>query len=184
MKKYLYLALTATFLVTGNSCKKGCTDPLAHNYQEKKTKDNGSCEVYSSVKFNSVDVASFPKYNSVSTTWDSGYANDLDDDNTLPDLYLTFKAEGGSSYNPVSFFPSVETSATNVSVIIPSMSITDWQTASFWVYFYEVDLSGAHEELIDSVEVLPYVSTGDDRFRDTLVVTKGDITFTANMTWQ
>lgn len=184
MKKYLYLALAGTFLLTANSCKKGCTDPLAHNYQEKKTKDNGSCEVYSSVKLASVDVASFTKYNYASTTWDNGYADDLDDDGSLPDLFVSFKIEGGNSYEPTAFYPSVNTTETNVSINVPSLSITDWETGSFWVYFYEVDLGGGHLEFIDSVEVQPYAANDEDRFRDTLVVNKGEIQFTANMQWQ
>ena len=54
---------------------------------------------------------------------------------------------------------------------------------SFWVYFYEMDLSGSHSELIDSVEVQPYLAGADERFRDTLEVVKDEIVFTANMQW-
>jgi hypothetical protein len=184
MKHYLYIILAGTLILVGNSCKKGCTDPLAHNYQKKKTKDNGSCEIYSSVKLTSVTVASFTEHNYASVIWDGGYGDDMDDDNTLPDLFLSFKADGGSFYEPTSFFPSVSATETNVTKTIPTLSISDWQTGSFWVFFYEVDLGGSHLEFIDSVEVNPYVSSDEDRFKDTLVVTKGDIQFTANMQWQ
>ncbi len=184
IKKYFYLVIVGAMALASNSCKKGCTNPLAHNYQEKKTKDNGSCKVYSSVKLASVNVASFTEHNYASVIWDGGYGDDMDDDNTLPDLFISFKADGGKFYEPESFFPSVSVTETNITKSIPSLSISDWQTGSFWVFFYEVDLGGGHLEFIDSVEVQPYVSTDSDRFKDTLVVTKGEIRFTANMVWQ
>ncbi|MCB9195169.1 MAG: hypothetical protein H6598_03005 [Flavobacteriales bacterium] len=36
--------MIATTTISINSCKKGCTDPIANNYNEEAKKDNGSCD--------------------------------------------------------------------------------------------------------------------------------------------
>lgn len=181
--KLVALALLAGF-VSFNSCKKGCTDPLAHNYNEKKTKDNGTCEVYSSVQLSSIDISTIPEHNSNGVIWDGGNGDDLDNDNTLPDLYVRFKAESGYAYVPTTYMPTILPSNVNKTQYLTPISILDWEDKSFWAYFYEIDLSGSSRELIDSVEIQPYLKGASDSFRDTLEVTKGNITFTANMQWQ
>ena len=58
-----------------------------------------------------------------------------------------------------------------------------WNTGGFWVYFQEVD-NGWYKEDIDSVFVDPFeYDASYNRFKDTMVVTKGEIQITANMEW-
>lgn len=184
MKKRLITLAVLTSLLSFDSCKKGCTNPLAHNYNKKKKKDNGTCKVYSSVKLSSIDISTIPEYNRNGVIWDGGNGNDLDNDNTLPDLYVRFQAESGYAYVPTTFMPTVLPSNVNKTQTLTPISISDWEDKSFWAYFYEIDLSGSARELIDSVEIQPYIEGASKRFRDTVEITKGEITFTANMQWQ
>ncbi len=44
MKKGMIFLMMSTLVLSGVSCKKkGCTDPLANNYNEKAKKDDGTC---------------------------------------------------------------------------------------------------------------------------------------------
>ncbi|HIP37605.1 MAG TPA: hypothetical protein EYG85_12210 [Crocinitomix sp.] len=188
MKKASVLfILTSVLLISFNSCKKGCTDPYATNYNAKKTKDNGKCEFYSRVILHSVDVLKIPEKNSNGNFWDAGTDGDLDNDNSFPDLYVSFKAEGGYSYEPSTYYPTIDPYNVDRNFDInPAIYTTEWRNnKGFYVYFYEVDLSGSVFDLIDSVQVIPFDINGSgDRFRDTLLITKGAIEFKANMSWE
>ncbi|MGV6862329.1 MAG: right-handed parallel beta-helix repeat-containing protein [Putridiphycobacter sp.] len=58
MKKGMILMMASALVLTGVSCKKkGCTDPLANNYSEKATKDDGSCD-YAPVAYDGGNITS------------------------------------------------------------------------------------------------------------------------------
>ena len=44
MKTLVISSLLLTTALTISSCKKGCTDPTAINYDEKAKKDNNTCQ--------------------------------------------------------------------------------------------------------------------------------------------
>jgi hypothetical protein len=46
MKLQAFILLSAVLILTGSCRKSGCTDPLAVNYNEKVTDDDGSCLYY------------------------------------------------------------------------------------------------------------------------------------------
>lgn len=173
-------------MISFNSCKKGCTDPYAKNYNSKKTKDNGSCDYYSTVKLHSVDVKTIPAKNSNGNFWDAGLDNDLDNDQSYPDLYLWYKAEGGYVLEPTTYQPTVDPLDVNKTFSLsPALSLADWKNdKGFWVYFEEVDQGGLFEP-IDSILIKPFDINGSgNRFRDTMDITVGSISITANMSWE
>jgi hypothetical protein len=172
-------------VVIFDSCKKGCTDPYAYNYNANREIDNGSCNIYSHVVLHSVDIQSIPEYNSLGYPWDAGFGDDLDNDNSYPDLYVHFRADSGYSYNSSSWnWYDVDFNNVNVNqdLSVP-LSLSAWRTGGFWVYLEEVD-NGWYKEHIDSIFVDPFdYDATYNRFLDTLVVTKGEIQLTANMEW-
>ncbi len=102
----------------------------------------------------------------------------------MPDLFIKVKAENGYNFIPQHYYPSVSPSAVNKTFYIsPELQISNWETDGFWVYFYEVDLGGSSLETMDSVRIRPYVEGDSKRFKDTLDVSDGAYTFTANMQW-
>ena len=189
MKRLNVLLLAGLMIFSLNSCKKGCIDPYAKNYNSKKKKDNGSCTYYSTVTLHSIDVKKIPSKNSNGHLWDDGLDNDTDNDNSYPDLYVWFKAEGGYSLKPTIYYETIDPLNVNINFTLdPVLSTDEWKNdKGFWVYFEEVDYNnGAFYEPIDSVLVKPFDKNGSTdahRFRDTLQVVDGEIEFTANMSW-
>ncbi len=184
--KNLILTLSISLIVLPfQSCKKGCTDPYASNYNPNREIDNGSCNMYSHVVLHSVDIQSIPEFNSLGYPWDAGFGDDLDNDNTYPDLFIHFRADSGYSYSSSSWNRyDVNFNNTNINqnLIVP-LSLTAWRTGGFWVYIEEVD-NGWYYENIDSVFVDPFdYDASYNRFKDTIVVNKGEIQLTANMEW-
>ena len=49
MKWFDKICLMVVFLLALSSCKKGCTDPEALNYNDRAEDDNGSC-VYEQIR--------------------------------------------------------------------------------------------------------------------------------------
>jgi len=186
MKSLNVLLLASLMVFSLNSCKKGCIDPYAKNYNSKKTKDNGKCEFYSTVTLHSVDVKKIPSKNSNGHLWDAGLDNDTDNDNSFPDLYVWFRAEGGYTFEPTTYQPTVDPLNVNRNFSLnPAISTAEWKNdKGFWVYFEEVDGGGSIFESIDSVLVKPFDKNGTNRFKDTMDVNVGNISFTANMTWE
>ena len=184
MKFFYLLPLSFFTLFVFDSCKKGCTDPYAENYNPNREIDNGSCNVYSHVLLNSVNIHTIPELNSIGYAWDAGFGTDLDDDNTYPDLFVSFKADNGYSLIPNTYWPTVDPN--NVGVyqeLDPVLSLSSWQQGGFWIYLSEIDFP-FEEELIDSVFVDPFdYDAGYNRFKDTMMVIKGNIQLTANMNW-
>ena len=180
----LELLLVIISIMSFGSCKKGCTDPYAENYNPKKEKDNGSCNVYDHVVLNSVRVDKIPEYNELGYAWDAGYGNDLDADNTYPDLFLTFSADNGYSLVPNTYWPTVDPNNVNIEQqLTPTLSLSEWHEGGFWVYFYEIDYP-FEQEFIDSVFIDPFdYGANTNRFKDSLPIIKGNVRFTAFMDW-
>lgn len=69
--KNLNLLVIAGLLITANSCKKGCTDPAASNYDEKAKKENNSC-IYPVDELQVPSTYAFTDANNASTVDFSG----------------------------------------------------------------------------------------------------------------
>lgn len=187
MKLAFYTLLTFSFIITISSCKKGCTDPYAINYKPKKTVDNGKCDVYSRVTLNSIQVNSIPEYDPNGVLWDNSGTNDLDMDNSHPDVAIRYRAESGYSFDPNEYYPSVNpTNVDWLQILSIPISITDWKNDNgFYVYFYEVDNDGFDYLLMDSIKIDPFdFDAKNNRFKDTLDVSKSGFEFTAHMAWE
>jgi hypothetical protein len=187
MKIHNVLFTISLVLLTLNSCKKGCTDPYATNYNSKKTKDNGKCEFYSNAILHSVDVKKIPSKNANGHLWDAGQDNDLDNDNTYPDLYLWFKAEGGYTFMPSYYEPTINPNNVNRNFSLdPTLTLSDWKNEKgFWIFFDEADLGASTFEPMDSFLIKPFDKNASyNRFKDTMNVNVGDFEFTVNMSWE
>ena len=186
MKITTYLLLTFVLVLTATSCKKGCTDPYATNYNSKKTIDKGNCNVHNKVTLNSIYIKKIDQYNSAGVLWDNGGDNDLDQDNSHPDLSVTFRAESGYSYDPGIYYPTVNPNDVDwqLNLDVP-ISIENWKNDNgFYVYFKEIDLDGLSSILMDSIFVDPFdFEASSNRFKDTLDITSGNYEFTAHMKW-
>ncbi len=182
MRIFISIIISSVFFIS--SCKKGCTDPYATNYNANKEVDNGNCHVYDHVVLNSVKINSIPELNDLGYAWDSGFGADLDNDNSYPDLFVTFKAENGYSLTPNTYWPTIDPNNVDVTQdLSPSLSLGGWEEGGFWVYLYEIDYP-FEQEFIDSVYVDPFdYDASSSRFKDTLDITQGDIQFTAYMQW-
>ena len=184
MKNLILILSISLIVLPFQSCKKGCTDPYAENYNPNREEDNGSCNVYSHVVLNSVTVHTIPVLNALGYGWDAGFGDDLDNDNTYPDLFISFKADNGYSLVPNTYWPTVDPNNVNVyQELSPTLSLSSWQEGGFWIYLSEIDFP-FEEELIDSVFVDPFdYDARYNRFKDTMMVSKGNIQITANMNW-
>jgi hypothetical protein len=186
MKTIIFLFSTVLILSSLNSCKKGCTNPYAINYKPKKTIDKGNCEVYARVTLNSIQVNSIPEYDKSGVLWDNSGENDLDMDNSHPDLAITYRAEEGYSFDPNEYYPTVDPHNVNwLQTLTVPVSLNNWQNDNgFFVYFYEVDNDGLDFTFMDSVKIDPFdFDSKNNRFKDTLDVTSKGYKFTAHMKW-
>ena len=100
------------------------------------------------------------------------------------DLFISFKADNGYSLVPNTYWPTVDPNNVNVyQELSPTLSLSSWQEGGFWIYLSEIDFP-FEEELNDSVFVDPFdYDARYYRFKDTMMVSKGNIQITANMNW-
>jgi hypothetical protein len=139
----IFTILTISFLSL-TACKKGCTDPYAINYKKNKTIDNGKCEVYERVTLHSVEIKTINEYNPNGELWDNATNNDFDQDGSHPDIYVSFRAEGGYLYEPTTYLPTANPNNVGwIQYVDVPISVNDWQSEKgFYVHFYEVDGQG------------------------------------------
>ena len=146
-----------------SSCKKGCTDPLAYNYNSNKTIDNGNCNYYDLVYVDSIKIKRFPSVNQLGNTWDGGDSLDIDNDNTFPDIHIKVKTPIGY-INEINHWPgSVNPFSCNLLFNCGnSISSNAWDQAgfTFYIYDYEYNLS---LQLIDSLIISPFNFNGSGR---------------------
>ena len=94
MKRLLVFVFAVTLL--GSCGKKGCTDPVADNYNSDATKDDGSCE-YSDTTGNSNTGSGGTPVFSIIGTWDSDESSN-DGGNSWTantgDVYYEFRDDG------------------------------------------------------------------------------------------
>ncbi len=72
----------------------------------------------------------------------------------------------------------------NTKTLGSPLELSDWDGKVFWAYFYEIDNAtiNPHYELMDSVEIRPFLDSASDKFRDTLAVLSGNILKTNSFT--
>jgi hypothetical protein len=159
------------------SCKKGCTDPEAYNYNSNRTIDNGSCRYYKTVTLDSVKVNSFAELNNQNQGWDAGFSPDIDNNNTLPDLFLGFRSPTNyvSNNATVLYYDVNPFDVDYTFELNPKLTSSQWINSGYWIYLYDLEYDNTFE-LIDSVFIEPfdyYGSTRDTRFQKVISVDKG-----------
>ena len=106
MKKILYLFIFLISLLFF-SCRKGCTDPLAYNYNANRTVDKGNCKYYDLVYLDSIKISRINSQNELGNNWDSGDSLDYDNDDSNPDVSLKVIAPSGYHAFSVNMFTNV-----------------------------------------------------------------------------
>ena len=162
MKNYkkttiVFMGLLLSF--TMNSCKKGCTDPLANNYDAEVKKDDGSCtydppaETEANVtidfvtKFNGVDVSS-SEYDQLNYTNANGEVMSITKlQFSISDIRF-YLASGDSVFVDGYHFVDLE-DLTTLSYALPQTVTKDSYTGiAFNFGFSEADnVSGAYADL-------------------------------------
>ena len=185
--KYLIYCTSILVLITFLSCKKGCTDPYAKNYKPKKSVDNGKCDVYQRVTLTSIYVSKIKEYDPNGVLWDNSGVDDLDQDNSPPDLAITYRAESGYTFDPNEYYPTVNPNNVDwLQELATPISINDWKNDNvFYVYFWEVDNDGLNYTFMDSLKIDPFdYDAKSNRFKDSLVINENYYNFTAYMEWE
>ena len=177
MKLFNKIFLIIVFLSTFSSCKKGCTDPEAYNYNINRTIDNGSCSYYQTVTLDSVKVNSFAEFNNQNEGWDAGFLPDIDNDNTLPDLSLGFRSPTNYvSNNSTVIYDDVNPFDVDYTFELnPKLTSSQWINSGYWIYLYDIEYDYTYE-IIDSVFLEPFDNYGtfrDARFKRVISVDKG-----------
>ena len=165
MKKNVSLLLSLILIICFNSCKKGCTDPLAYNYNSNRTIDNGSCRFYDLIYLDSLRLTRFDDANSLGNNWESGDSLDYDNDNSYPDVYIKVKTPSGYLYDPFEYYEDI--SPFNPDLFIDyndNISSNNWQEEGFVLYIYDYELNSSFQ-LMDSVEVMPFNYNGTSKSR-------------------
>lgn len=190
MKLVNKLLTLVILLLIFNACKKGCTDPDAYNYNMNRTEDNGSCKYYQSVSLDSVRVYSFSELNNQNQGWDAGYSNDIDSNNTLPDLFLGFISPSNYVNNNLTYvYNDVNPLIVDYTFeLMPKFTSSQWVNLGFWIYLYDLEYDNTYEP-IDSVYLEPfdnYGSSRTERFKNSMTVSRGfnKLNLVAYFSWQ
>ncbi|MCB9224684.1 MAG: hypothetical protein R2780_00165 [Crocinitomicaceae bacterium] len=164
------------------SCKKGCRDAAATNYDEK-AKINDGCVYYSKFQINSVKLVTYPNVNSSAVPWDSG-------DNA--DCYMRIMDSGDQILFQSDKYDNV---STEVSwTLNPVITISDLSNY-MWIMIrdYDTDYIDSGSELIVKAffPVSDYISfpgtvseDGTGKYPDIIELNEGGATIQISVTWQ
>ena len=67
---FIYIIL---FVFITTSCKKGCTDPLAYNYNAHRSIDNGRCKYHNFVRIDSIRILNISDTDQNGVEWDDPF---------------------------------------------------------------------------------------------------------------
>ena len=179
MNKYI-LYLVLIFILPLTSCKKGCTDPLAYNYNANRSIDNGRCKYHQYVRLDSVRIYNIKDENDNGLGWDSPFAwwdmtfdVFIDDElvHVLPDIY------------------SVNFSYMSEDVLVDLSDVSalknyDWESSDYKIVFFDYD--NPNVEIVDSAIINPFYYLGtrqNDRFFDSIRYDQHDLDFRAYFSW-
>ena len=152
----LYIVCVLFSTLCFNSCKKGCTDPLAFNYNSNRTEDNGSCRYYDLVFLDSIRINRISEVDQIGYGWDAGDTLDVDNDFTFPDLYVTVLTPSGYLYNSTSYWSDINPNYCDVLMDFSGqISSSQWEQNGFIIYLYDYEYDNTIQ-FIDSVFVNPY----------------------------
>lgn len=172
MKKILYLFIFLISLLFF-SCRKGCTDPLAYNYNANRTVDNGKCKYYDLVYLDSIKISRINSQNELGNNWDSGDSLDYDNDESNPDVSLKVITPSGYHAFSVNMFTNVNPFYPDIVFDFNNDFASDmWSSNGFSILIYEFEMDFS-TQLIDSVYIKPFdanESRKSDRFKKRVVL--------------
>ena len=155
------------------SCRKGCTDPLAYNYNANRTVDNGNCKYYDLVYLDSIKISRINSQNELGNNWDSGDSLDYDNDDSNPDVSLKVITPSGYHAFSVNMFTNVNPFYPDIVFDFNNDFASDmWSSNGFSILIYEFEMDFS-TKLIDSVYIKPFdanESRKSDRFKKRVVL--------------
>ena len=153
---FKFFCLVITIAIFSTSCKKGCTDPLAYNYNSNRTIDNGSCKVYDLIYLDSIRIDRIRSQNSLGNNWDSGDSLDFDNDDSNPDISLKIVTPSGYHAPSVNMFTNINPYNADVLFDFNDDFASDmWSNGGYTVYVYDFEMNFS-TQLIDSIFIMPF----------------------------
>ena len=159
MRCLIYICVLLILFITP-SCKKGCTDPLAYNYNAHRSVDNGRCKYHNHVRIDSIHIFNISDTDENGVGWDEPF-NSWD---------LTFDVFVGDDLVFVSDIFDVNFSSMDNDVFLNlsdrnGIKNNDWENNGYKIVFYDYD--DPYLVPIDSAEINPFYYVGmkeKDRF--------------------
>ena len=142
------------------SCKKGCTDPLAYNYNAHRSIDNGRCKYHNHVRIDSIRILNISDTDQNGVKWDDPFnwwdlTFDVYVGNDLIYMSDIFDVNFYSMGNDVFLDLSDENELKN----------DEWENDGYKIVFYDYD--DPYVVPVDSAVINPFYYVGmkkNDRF--------------------
>jgi hypothetical protein len=169
----LFYPFVVFIILVSISCKKGCTDPLAYNYNANKTIDKGNCKFYDLVYLDSIKITRVNSQNSLGNNWDAGDSLDFDNDNSNPDISLEIVTPNDYHDFSVNMYTNINPFNPDIIFDFNNDFASDmWASNGYKIYVYDFEMNFT-TQLIDSVFIMPFNSDGSsrsDRFQKEVVL--------------
>lgn len=159
MRFSFYVCIILCVFIT-TSCKKGCTDPLAYNYNAHRSIDNGRCKYHNHVRIDSIRILNISDTDQNGVEWDDPF-NWWD---------LTFDVYVGNDLIYMSDIFDVNFSSMGNDVFLDlsdenELKNDEWENDGYKIVFYDYD--DPHVVPVDSAVINPFYYVGmkkNDRF--------------------
>ncbi len=159
MRFLIYICILLIIFITPG-CKKGCTDPLAYNYNAHRSVDNGRCKYYNHVRIDSIRIFNISDTDQNGVKWDEPF-NWWD---------LTFDVYVGNDLIYMSDIFDVNFSMMGNDVFLDlsddnQLKNEDWENDGYKIVFYDYD--DPYLVPVDSALINPFYYVGmkkNDRF--------------------
>ena len=158
--RFSFFICTILFVSITTSCKKGCTDPLAYNYNAHRSIDNGRCKYHNFVRIDSIRILNISDTDQNGVEWDDPF-NWWD---------LTFDVYIGNDLIYMSDIFDVNFSMMGNDVFLDlsdenELKNDEWENDGYKIVFYDYD--DPYVVPVDSAVINPFYYVGmkkNDRF--------------------
>ncbi len=158
--RFSFYVCIILFVFITTSCKKGCTDPLAYNYNAHRSVDNGRCKYHNHVTIDSIRIFNISDTDENGVEWDEPFSW----------WDLTFDVYVGSDLLYESDVFNVNFSMLDNDVFIDfsdrnGIKNDEWENTGYRIVFYDYD--DPFLVPVDSAEINPFYYVGmrkNDRF--------------------
>ena len=158
--RFSFYVCIILFVFITTSCKKGCTDPLAYNYNAHRSIDNGRCKYHNHVRIDSIRILNISDTDQNGVEWDDPF-NWWD---------LTFDVYVGNDLIYMSDLFVVNFSSMGNDVFLDlsdenELKNDEWENDGYKIVFYDYD--DPYVVPVDSAVINPFYYVGmkkNDRF--------------------